>query len=84
MRQRLIVDRRLHFWTWEQDTGDTARVEAGYVNPMATAGSAPDFVCRGRCAFALLRTEEGRRLGEVVVREKWRRLPERRAAPVVD
>ncbi|MGW5617873.1 hypothetical protein [Streptomyces sp. NPDC003877] len=33
---------------------------------------------------ALLRTEEGRRLGEVVVREKWQRLPERHAAPVVD
>ncbi|MET9395574.1 nuclear transport factor 2 family protein, partial [Streptomyces sp. NPDC006624] len=29
----------------------------------------------GRYAFALLRTEDGWRLSEVTVREKWRRLP---------
>ena len=86
VRQHLIVNRRVRFGLWEQDTGDTAHVQADYVNPMATAGAdaAPDFVCGGRYAFSLLRTDEGWRLSEVVVREKWRRLPERQAAPVVN
>ncbi|MER6715145.1 MULTISPECIES: nuclear transport factor 2 family protein [unclassified Streptomyces] len=83
-RQHLIVNRRVRFGVWEHDTGDTAQVQADYVNPMATEGPAPDFVCGGRYAFALLRTDAGWRLSEVVVREKWRRLPERRAAPVVN
>ncbi|PPS70478.1 MULTISPECIES: nuclear transport factor 2 family protein [Streptomyces] len=83
MRQHLIVNRRVCFGIWEQDTGDTAEVQADYVNPMATAGPAPDFVCGGRYAFAVLRTAGGWRLSEVVVREKWRRLPEPRTAPVV-
>ncbi|MEU6179988.1 nuclear transport factor 2 family protein [Streptomyces coeruleorubidus] len=84
MRQHLIVNRRVRFGVWEQDTGDTARVRADYVNPMATEGPAPDFVCGGRYAFALRRTIDGWRLSEVVVREKWRRLPERRTTPVVN
>ncbi|MET9523975.1 nuclear transport factor 2 family protein [Streptomyces coeruleorubidus] len=84
VRQHLIVNRRVRFGVWEQDTGDTARVQADYVNPMATEGPAPDFVCGGRYAFALRRTIDGWRLSEVVVREKWRRLPERRTAPVVN
>ncbi|MFC4504728.1 MULTISPECIES: nuclear transport factor 2 family protein [Streptomyces] len=82
MRQHLIVNRRVRFGTLEQDTGDTARVQADYVNPMrlgaGTEGSpaaAPDFVCGGRYAFALVRTHDGWRLREVVVQEKWRRLP---------
>ncbi|MFJ7336408.1 nuclear transport factor 2 family protein [Streptomyces sp. NPDC101110] len=83
MRQHLIVNRRVRFGIWEQDTGDTAEVQADYVNPMATAGPAPDFVCGGRYAFAVLRTDAGWRLSGVVVREKWRRLPEPRTAPVV-
>ncbi|MER5829678.1 nuclear transport factor 2 family protein [Streptomyces sp. NPDC002130] len=83
MRQHLIVNRRVRFGTWEQDTGDTAEVQADYVNPMATAGPGPDFVCGGRYAFAVLRTADGWRLSEVVVREKWRRLPEPRTTPVV-
>ncbi|MFI6856419.1 nuclear transport factor 2 family protein [Streptomyces sp. NPDC050416] len=83
MRQHLIVNRRVRFGVWEQDTGDTAQVQADYINPMATEGPAPDFVCGGRYAFALRRTVDGWRLTEVVVREKWRRLPERRTAPVV-
>ncbi|MFJ2767304.1 nuclear transport factor 2 family protein [Streptomyces sp. NPDC087300] len=37
MRQHLIVNRRLEFGTLDQDTGDTARVLADYVNPMAFA-----------------------------------------------
>ncbi|MGK5693741.1 nuclear transport factor 2 family protein [Streptomyces sp. URMC 128] len=83
MRQHLIVNRRVRFGVWEQDTGDTAQVQADYINPMTTEGHAPDFVCGGRYSFALRRTIDGWRLTEVVVREKWRRLPERRTAPVV-
>ncbi|MEU3087970.1 nuclear transport factor 2 family protein [Streptomyces massasporeus] len=84
MRQHLIVNRRVRFGIWEQDTGDTAEVQADYVNPMATAGPAPDFVCGGRYGFAALRMDDGWRLSEVVVREKWRRLPEPEKAPVVN
>ncbi|AMW09180.1 hypothetical protein A4E84_06535 [Streptomyces qaidamensis] len=84
VRQHLIVNRRVRFGIWEQDTGDTAEVQADYVNPMATAGPAPDFVCGGRYAFAALRTDDGWRLSGVVVREKWRRLPGPRTAPVVN
>ncbi|KOV94784.1 hypothetical protein ADK65_30315 [Streptomyces sp. NRRL B-1140] len=83
MRQHLIVNRRVRFGIWEQDTGDTAEVQADYVNPMATSGTAPDFVCGGRYSFAVLRTADGWRLSEVVVREKWRRLPDPRRAPVI-
>ncbi|MDC0770578.1 nuclear transport factor 2 family protein [Streptomyces sp. HD] len=89
MRQHLIVNRRVRFGTLEQDTGDSARVQADYVNPMRFADSngegtsAPDFVCGGRYSFGLLRTYEGWRLREVVVQEKWRRLPER-APTVID
>lgn len=80
MRQHLIVNRRVRFGVLEQDVGDTARVQADYVNPMRFAGedggpSEPDFVSGGRYAFAFLRTDEGWRLREVVVREKWRRAP---------
>lgn len=89
MRQHLIVNRRVRFGTLEQDTGDTARVQADYVNPMRFAADgegspAPDFVCGGRYAFGLLRTDGGWRLREVVVQEKWRRLPERTAPAVID
>ncbi|MCX4760445.1 nuclear transport factor 2 family protein [Streptomyces sp. NBC_01275] len=88
MRQHLIVNRRVRFEVLEQDTGaDVARVRADYVNPMrlATDGdgsanghgsaAAPDFVCGGRYSFDLLRTDDGWRVREVVVHEKWRRLP---------
>ena len=80
MRQHLIVNRRLRFGVLEQDRGDTARVQADYVNPMRLAAdegpaTAPDFVCGGRYAFELLRTEDGWRVREVVVQEKWRRQP---------
>ncbi|MFF1544579.1 nuclear transport factor 2 family protein [Streptomyces sp. NPDC058291] len=82
MRQHLIVNRRVRFGVLDQDTGDTARVQADYVNPMRLAAGrdgdtadAPDFVCGGRYSFDLLRTHDGWRVREVVVREKWRRLP---------
>ncbi|MFF9768735.1 nuclear transport factor 2 family protein [Streptomyces sp. NPDC014636] len=79
MRQHLIVNRQVRFGLLENDTGDTARVRADYLNPMRFAGpdgsTAPDLVCGGRYDFALLRTPDGWRLREVVVHEKWRRLP---------
>lgn len=89
MRQHLIVNRRVRFGLLEQDTGDTARVQADYVNPMRFAGhdghnagsTAPDFVCGGRYDFGLLRTYDGWRLREVAVREKWRRAPQTRQEP---
>ncbi|MFD0313581.1 nuclear transport factor 2 family protein [Streptomyces flavalbus] len=97
-RQHLIVNRRVRFGLLERDTGDTARVRADYVNPMRfaadttsadtasadTASGVPDFLCGGRYDFALLRTAEGWRLREVVVQEKWRRLPDRPGAGVID
>ncbi|MEU0006048.1 nuclear transport factor 2 family protein [Streptomyces sp. NPDC006314] len=79
MRQHLIVNRRVRFGFLDHDTGDTARVRADYLNPMRSTGdggpTAPDLVCGGRYDFALLRAPEGWRLREVVVHEKWRRLP---------
>ncbi|MGW7819701.1 nuclear transport factor 2 family protein [Streptomyces puniciscabiei] len=79
MRQHLIVNRQVRFGLLEHDTGDTASVRADYLNPMrfATNGTptAPDLVCGGRYDFGLLRTPEGWRLREVIVKEKWRRLP---------
>ncbi|MFF9059290.1 nuclear transport factor 2 family protein [Streptomyces sp. NPDC101213] len=86
VRQHLIVNRRLRFGVLEQDLGDTARVQADYLNPMRSAGGeeeaagTPDLVSGGRYDFALLRTEDGWRVREVVVREKWRRLPGRDVA----
>lgn len=84
MRQHLIVNRRVGFGLLEQDTGDTARVQADYINPMRLAdrdgengSTAPDFVCGGRYSFGLIRTRDGWRLREVVVQEKWRRTPKR-------
>jgi hypothetical protein len=95
MRQHLIVNRRIRFGALDQNSDDTARVQADYVNPMRLAkeeegdsdggpSTAPDFVCGGRYTFRLLRTHDGWRLTEVVVEEKWRRLPERRPEAVVN
>jgi SnoaL-like domain len=89
MRQHLIVNRRVRFGNLEHDTGDTAHLRADYVNPMRFAGgdgtsTAPDFVCGGRYSFALLRTPDGWRLRQVVVEEKWRKLPDPRAVAVSD
>lgn len=82
MRQHLIVNRRIGFGLLEQDTGDTARIQADYVNPMRltdhageSGSTAPDIVCGGRYAFGLIRTGDGWRFREVVVQEKWRRTP---------
>ncbi|MER7179357.1 nuclear transport factor 2 family protein [Streptomyces hyaluromycini] len=89
MRQHLIVNRRVRFGILDQDTGDTAHLRADYVNPMRFAGgdaasTAPDFVCGGRYSFAFVRTRDGWRLRQVVVEEKWRRLPDPRAVAVSD
>lgn len=86
MRQHLIVNRQLRFGVLDQDSGDTARVRADYINPMRLAGqdgtsTAPDFVCGGRYDFGLVRTDLGWRLREVVVQEKWRRMPPPRQEP---
>lgn len=79
VRQHLIVNRQVRFGVLDQDTGDTARVRADYLNPMRCTGpdgsAAPDLVCGGRYDFGLVRTAEGWRLSEVVVHEKWRRGP---------
>lgn len=79
VRQHLIVNRRVRFGILEHDTGDTAGVRADYFTPMRFAdgngSAAPDLECGGRYDFGLLRTPEGWRLREVVVHEKWRRLP---------
>ncbi|OLZ72298.1 hypothetical protein AV521_09970 [Streptomyces sp. IMTB 2501] len=84
MRQHLIVNRRVRFGILDHDTGDTASVRADYLNPMRFATgngpTAPDLVCGGRYDFALLRTREGWRLREVVVKEKWRSLSAEGAA----
>lgn len=89
VRQHLLVNRRIRFGILEQDRGDTAEVQADYVNPMGGTGpegmsAAPDLLRGGRCVFSVLRTEDGWRLSEVVVREKWRRVADRRAAPVIN
>ncbi|WP_432053575.1 nuclear transport factor 2 family protein [Streptomyces sp. bgisy022] len=82
VRQHLIVNRSVRFGVRELDTGDTADVRADYLSPRGGGGrdgrgAAPDVVCGGRYAFSAVRTEEGWRLSEVVVRELWRRLPDR-------
>ncbi|WP_447036119.1 nuclear transport factor 2 family protein [Streptomyces sp. DSM 118878] len=86
MRQHLIVNRKLEFGTLDQDVGDTARVQADYLNPMrfrdrdgAAKSTAPDFECGGRYVFTLQRTHAGWRLRQVAVEEKWRRISERPA-----
>ncbi|MEU0969289.1 nuclear transport factor 2 family protein [Streptomyces sp. NPDC005917] len=88
MRQHLFVNRQVRFGILEHDTGDTAHLQADYINPMRFAGdsasTAPHFVCGGRYAFAFLRTRDGWRLRQVAVEEKWRRMSDQRAAAVPD
>ncbi|NBM19027.1 nuclear transport factor 2 family protein [Streptomyces sp. GC420] len=85
VRQHLIVNRRLRLPTRDGEAGDTAELQADYVNPMRLGGAdGPDgtggagappeanFFSGGRYAFGLSRTEDGWRLREVVVHEKWR------------
>ncbi|UUN25583.1 nuclear transport factor 2 family protein [Streptomyces sp. FIT100] len=71
VRQHLIVNRRVRLQDLGGYPGDGADAQADYVNPMRLE-SGEDFVCGGRYAFALERTDGGWRLRSVTVREKWR------------
>ncbi|MFF8831596.1 nuclear transport factor 2 family protein [Streptomyces sp. NPDC015131] len=72
VRQSLFVNRRVSVADADGFPGDSAEVLADYVNPVR--GDAGGVVASGgRCAFTLARTEDGWRVREVVVREKWRR-----------
>jgi hypothetical protein len=84
VRQHLIVNRRLHIQDLGGYPGDQAELQADYLNPVLLASSpadsgpepvppaAPNFSSGGRYAFSLVRTDQGWRLRNVVVREKWR------------
>jgi hypothetical protein len=89
VRQHLIVNRRLRLAELDGNTGDSAQLQADYLNPMrleraegaANDPSAPNFVTGGRYAFTLLRSGDGDgddahgawRVHRVTVHEKWRR-----------
>lgn len=80
VRQHLIVNRLIRVEDLGGSPGDTARVQADFLNPMRLAGpefdgtvTAPNFVAAGRYAFELARTRDGWRLARVTVHEKWRR-----------
>lgn len=83
MRQHLIVNRRIGLARPDGAPGDTATVQADYLNPMRLAGpaaeagdeesTAPNYTCGGRYDFTARRTPDGWRLTGVVVHEKWRR-----------
>ncbi|GGU62205.1 hypothetical protein GCM10010211_29050 [Streptomyces albospinus] len=80
IRQHLIVNRRITFDSRDGSPGDTATVQADYLNPMQLAGpdpdtagpAAPNYTCGGRYHFTARRTPDGWRLTGVVVDEKWR------------
>ncbi|TJZ58659.1 nuclear transport factor 2 family protein [Streptomyces piniterrae] len=83
IRQHLIVNRRITLARHDGAPGDTATVQADYLNPMRLAGpaagtpggpTAPDHTSAGRYRFAARRTPDGWRLTEVVVQEKWRQV----------
>ncbi|MEU9122548.1 nuclear transport factor 2 family protein [Streptomyces sp. NPDC048506] len=83
IRQHLIVNRRITLSRRDGAPGDTATVQADYLNPMRLAGSAddaeggptaPNYTCAGRYEFFARRTPDGWRLTGVVVHEKWRQL----------
>lgn len=83
MRQHLIVNRRVTLARRDGAPGDTATVQADYLNPMRLDGPAldaedgptsPNYTCAGRYEFAARRTAEGWRLTGVVVHEKWRQV----------
>jgi hypothetical protein len=80
VRQHLIVNRRLRLEELGGYTGDSAEVQADYLNPMrldraagAEGASAPNFVTGGRYTFSLRRTEGSCwQVARVTVHEKWR------------
>ncbi|MFD3517952.1 nuclear transport factor 2 family protein [Streptomyces sp. NPDC058657] len=81
VRQHLIVNRLLRLEELGGYTGDSAEVQADYLNPMryertpgADASPEPNFVTGGRYTFALRRTEgTAWQVQRVTVQEKWRR-----------
>ncbi|MFJ6698818.1 nuclear transport factor 2 family protein [Streptomyces sp. NPDC091272] len=82
VRQHLIVNRRLELEDLDGYTGDSAVLQADYLNPMrldrpgGTNGDAgaPNFVTGGRYTFGLVRRDDGAwRVRRVTVHEKWRR-----------
>lgn len=87
VRQHLIVNRRITLDTSDGAPGDTATVQADYLNPMrmeeptvegvtgnGTGPVTPNYTCAGRYVFAVARTADGWRLTGVVVHEKWRQV----------
>ncbi|MEU8568177.1 nuclear transport factor 2 family protein [Streptomyces pathocidini] len=88
VRQHLILNRHVTIERVDGHAGDSAVLRAEYVNPMrldapgpeADQPTAPNFTSGGRYTFRLRRTDAGWRMHEVVVREKWRRTSEDRAA----
>ncbi|MEU8893149.1 nuclear transport factor 2 family protein [Streptomyces sp. NPDC048442] len=81
VRQHLIVNRRLELEDLNGDTGDSAELQADYLNPMrlesagGTNGAAgpPNFITGGRYTFGLVRSDDGSwRVRRVTVHEKWR------------
>ncbi|MEU6767282.1 nuclear transport factor 2 family protein [Streptomyces sp. NPDC046853] len=63
----------MRFTSPESSTGAGTGAGAG----AGAESTAPDFVCGGRYAFTALRTDQGWRLRQVTVQEKWRRMQER-------
>ncbi|UNO38703.1 nuclear transport factor 2 family protein [Streptomyces sp. MST-110588] len=83
VRQHLIVNRRITLAQRDGAPGDTATVQADYLNPMRLADpdtgpadgpTAPNFTCAGRYAFTARRGAGGWLLSEVVVHEKWHKM----------
>ncbi|GAA2255385.1 nuclear transport factor 2 family protein [Streptomyces amakusaensis] len=72
VQQHLILNRLLRLQDLGGYPGDGAEVRADYLTTLR-GDSGGDRVLGGRCAFALLRTDEGWRLTGVSTREKWRR-----------
>ncbi|MEV2255157.1 nuclear transport factor 2 family protein [Streptomyces sp. NPDC050147] len=61
----------MRFASGEEERGGGSEGKDG------TTSSAPDFICGGRYAFTALRTQQGWRLRQVTVQEKWRQVEQR-------
>ncbi|MGW5737239.1 MULTISPECIES: nuclear transport factor 2 family protein [Streptomyces] len=56
------------------NTNTSASAKAGAAQADGAESMAPDFICGGRYAFTALRTDQGWRLRQVTVQEKWRQV----------